>query len=83
MLAFLRKHVEDRGMYPVIRIVHRSAPQSVSLRHELSWRALILMERREMADQVAKEMEHTAGMFVAKATEVTIGAPRIKWEDRL
>ena len=46
-------------------------------------RPLVLMHRREMADQIAEQMNDAARIFVAEAAKLAVGAARIERKDRL
>ena len=81
VLAFLRDQIVDVRIHLVVGIVHGLAPHRLALRRQWAGRALVLMHRREMADQIAEQVDDAAGIFVAEAAELAIGAARIERED--
>src|SRR5207344_1063789 len=61
---------------------HRLLPACLALRRQ--WRGLPAgaMHGSEMHDQVAKEMQHAAGVFFAEAAHRTVSAARVERKDR-
>ena len=82
VLAFLRDQIVDVRIHLVVGIIHRLAPHLFALRRQRTGRPLVLMHRREMADQITEQMDDAAGIFVAEAAELAISAARVEREDR-
>ena len=83
MLAFLGQYIEDMRIHPVIGILHRLPPQRFALGRKLARLALVLMQGREVLDQVTEGVEHAAGIFLAEASQSAERATRVEREDRL
>ena len=82
VLAFLRDQIVDVRIHLVVGIVHGLLPHRLALRRQRAGRALVLMHRREMADQIAEQMDDAAGIFVAEAAELAVSAARVERENR-
>src|SRR5690606_761579 len=76
-------HVVDVRVDPVIRVVHRLLPGFFLFRWQAAGLTLVLVDRREMADQVAEGVDDAARIFVAEAAEEAVSAARINGEDGL
>ncbi len=83
MLALLCQQIVDVRIHPVVGITHRGAPERLALGRQRSRLALHLVHGREVADEIAEQMDDAARIFLAEAAEHPIGAARIEREDRL
>ena len=83
MLALLRHHIVDVRIHLVVGIGHRLLPQLFPLGRQRLRAAPCADACREMTDQITKQVHDAAGIFVAEAAELAIGAARVEREDRL
>ena len=83
MLALERQHVVDVRIHLEVGIGDRLLPQLFPLGRQRLRLPLLLMGRRIDLQQKSKQVDDAAGIFVAKAAGIAVGAARIERKDRL
>ena len=82
VLTLLGQHIVDVRIHPVIRIAHRLLPQRLLVGRQCAGFALGAVDGGEMHQQITEQVQHAAGIFLAKAPQRSISAARIERENR-
>ena len=83
VLPLLGQHIVDVRIHPVVRIAHRLLPQSLLVGRQCGGFALGAVDGGEMHQQITEQVQHAAGIFLAKAPQRSIGAARVERERSL
>ena len=75
--------IQNVRIHAVVGIGHRLPPVGFPRLRQRARRSAILVHGGEMPDQIAEQMQHAAGIFLAEAAERAVGAARIERKDRL
>ena len=67
----------------IIRVIHRLPPQRIPAQAAMLPASFHAVNGGEMHDQITKQMYHAAGIFLAEATDRSVGPAWIEREDRL
>ena len=83
VLSLEREHVVDVRVHLEVGIGDRLLPQLFPLRRQRLGLPFLLMSGSIDLQQESKEVDDAAGIFVAKAAGIAVGAAWVEWEDRL